>query len=481
MCIPMPYCLIGGAIGGSVDGAIERATNSAIDRLADSVSEAVVRVLASLATAWVETPTPSAAQLFHVRGSTGSGSLPIATPSPAVEFAQTLMLPVTLGIMVVALTVAGIRMIIAGQRAGEEGRRILVGLVSMVAISSLGLLGFTLLIQASDATASWILDNAIDNTAEGMANGFSIVFQALLAGAAANGSAGVAVATFPSVLVIVGGIVLLLISFVQIILMILRGGMLVVMAGLLPTVAAAATTQTGMEWLQRYIRWSFALILFKPIAALVYAICFKMLVVGDEATGDEVINVVTGLGLLFLACMALPALMRIIAPAASAIAGNAGGIVVGAAAGAAAVGAMAVPALAGGGAAAAAGGGAQAKGAVGSAGTGGPSGGGDDPSPSGGGSAPTGGEAAVGSTASSPSGGGEVAVGSAPSSPSGGSEGSTAEPANQSSSDAPRGSGGTTSGSNLLGMANAASTVASTAQSTVVNTAEGATEEPKRD
>lgn len=471
-----PGCLLLEAVikaPGAVAGA---AASQALENLATSVSEGAVRVLASLATAWVNTPTPSAAQLFYLRGGSGS-SLPVAAPSPAVEFAQTLMLPVTLGIMVIALTVAGIRMIIAGQRAGEEGRRILVGLVSMVAISSLGLLGFTLLIQASEATASWILDNAIDNTVEGMADGLVIVFGALLA----TGAPGAGAAGIPAVLVIVGGIVLILISFVQIILMILRGGMLVVMAGLLPTVAAAATTQTGMEWLQRYIRWSFALILFKPIAALVYAICFKMLVVGDEATGDEVINVVTGLGLLFLACMALPALMRIIAPAASAIAGNAGGIVVGAAAGAAAVGAMAVPALAGGGAAAAAGGGAQAKGAVGSAGTGGPSGGGDDPSPSGGGSAPTGGEAAVGSTASSPSGGGEVAVGSAPSSPSGGSEGSTAEPANQSSSDAPRGSGGTTSGSNLLGMANAASTVASTVQSTVVNTAEGATEEPKRD
>lgn len=469
-------CLAGRTVvetPGAIAGA---AASQALENLATNVSEGAVRVLASLATAWVNTPTPSAAQLFYLRGGSGS-SLPVAAPSPAVEFAQTLMLPVTLGIMVIALTVAGIRMIIAGQRAGEEGRRILVGLVSMVAISSLGLLGFTLLIQASEATASWILDNAIDNTVEGMADGLAIVFGALLA----TGAPGAGAAGIPAVLVIVGGIVLILISFVQIILMILRGGMLVVMAGLLPTVAAAATTQTGMEWLQRYIRWSFALILFKPIAALVYAICFKMLVVGDEATGDEVINVVTGLGLLFLACMALPALMRIIAPAAAAIAGNAGGIVVGAAAGAAAVGAMAVPALAGGGAAAAASGGAQAKGAVGSAGTGGPSGGGDDPSPSGGGSAPTGGEAAVGSTASSPSGGGEVAAGSAPSSPSGGSEGSTAEPANQSSSDAPRGSGGTTSGSNLLGMANAASTVASTVQSTVVNTAEGATEEPKRD
>src|SRR5690606_19496942 len=252
-------CLAGRTVvetPGAIAGA---AASQARENLGTSVSEGAVRVLAYLATAWVNTPTPTAAQLFYLRGGSGS-SLPVAAPSPAVEFAQTLMLPVTLGIMVIALTVAGIRMIIAGQRAGEEGRRILVGLVSMVAISSLGLLGFTLLIQASEATASWILDNAIDdNTVEGMADGLAIVFGALLA----TGAPGAGAAGIPAVLVIVGGIVLILISFVQIILMILRGGMLVVMAGLLPTVAAAATTQTGMEWLQRYIRWSFALILFK--------------------------------------------------------------------------------------------------------------------------------------------------------------------------------------------------------------------------
>src|SRR5690606_20714092 len=136
-----PGCLLLEAVikaPGAVAGA---AASQALENLASDVSNGAVRVLASLATAWVNTPTPSAAQLFYLRGGSGS-SLPVAAPSPAVEFAQTLMLPVTLGIMVIALTVAGIRMIIAGQRAGEEGRRILVGLVSMVAISSLGLLGF---------------------------------------------------------------------------------------------------------------------------------------------------------------------------------------------------------------------------------------------------------------------------------------------------------------------------------------------------
>jgi len=471
MCAPADLlCLAGVASGAVVDNAAGSAADSAVERLADAVSEAVVRVLASLATAWIETPTPSAAELFTFNDNSAGAGQTVAQAAPAVEFAQQLMLPITLGIMVIALTVAGIRMIVGGQRAGEEGRKILTGLVSMLVVSSLGLLGFTLLIQASDATASWILDNAIDNTTEGMADTFTVVFRALVGGSAAGGAGSAAV---PAILVIVGGIVLLLISFVQIVLMILRGGLLVVMAGLLPTVAAAATTHTGMEWLQRYIRWAFALILYKPIAALIYAVCFRMLVSGDEATGDDVLNIVTGLGLLFLACMALPALMRIIAPAAAAVAGNAGAIVAGAAAGAAAMGAMAVPMLAGGGAVAAGGGAAAAS----------------NNTP---GTPPSGGKGAEGSISAPGSDGGSrqdgpPAASGAPASPATPSGGVV--PGSGSSPTVPAGGGGTPPSSatpsattpNLSGASNVVSAGLSTLESTTSRTAEGATEEPRRD
>ena len=127
-----------------------------------------------------------------------------------------------------------------------------------------------------------------------------------------------------AILVIFFGIVIFIVSLIQLVLMIVRGGMLVILAGLLPTSAAFTSTQLGRQWFRRSVSWLAAFILYKPAAAIIYATAFEL--TGQKAFGSGgPVDVVTGLMLMVLAVLALPALMKFVTPLVGATAGGAEG------------------------------------------------------------------------------------------------------------------------------------------------------------
>ena len=73
---------------------------------------------------------------------------------------------------------------------------------------------------------------------------------------------------------IVLGIVAFLATVIQIMLMLVRGGMLVLLVGTLPLVAAFSNTEMGMQWFRKASAWLMAFALYKPAAAVVYAVAF---------------------------------------------------------------------------------------------------------------------------------------------------------------------------------------------------------------
>ena len=147
----------------------------------------------------------------------------------------------------------------------------------------------------------------------------------------------------------------LLASLIQFVVMAGRAAALVLIVGLLPVAAAAGLTEGGRNMRQKYFSWLIALVLYKPAAATIWAAAFFLL---DDDDLEGIFGLMTLVAMMILALFALPALMRLIAPAVSSASSSGGGGGGGlAAAGMLATGAVQMASSRGGGGAAAASGG----------------------------------------------------------------------------------------------------------------------------
>ncbi|MFC0039576.1 proline-rich domain-containing protein [Actinomadura rayongensis] len=213
----------------------------------------------------------------------------------------------------------------AWERRGEPLRDALAGLIRLVVVSGCSVVVANLVIEAGDAYSTAVWNAGADGT------------DLSGAGAALFGAGAAQALTNPAVMIVLGLLVLLS-SLVQFAMLMLRSIMLVVLVGLLPVAASASVTPEGHAWLRRMLGWFVAFGLFQPVAATLYAVSFMWMKSGN---GLEPLQ---GFILIIGTVMALPALMRFVAPAVAAASGGGGGGVA-ALAGAAALGARALPAL----------------------------------------------------------------------------------------------------------------------------------------
>ncbi|MGI8412368.1 MAG: hypothetical protein ACR2LV_05450, partial [Solirubrobacteraceae bacterium] len=312
--IPNPLHAISSTLGGVASGI----AGDVISQVASAIASAVGKLVAALGTLWVRVGTPN----LTLTSGGASASDPVAFLQGHLYWYMT------------ALAVAGVlvgsgRM--AWQRRGGPGQDVLKGLLVYVAISGAGVAGIALLVSAADDFASWIISQSLNGT--DFAQNITVLLGLTGASALSGNFLG-------PILVIVLGLVALLASVIQIFLMVVRGGMLVILAGILPTAAAAGISgaESSKHWLKKNAAWLVAFILYKPAAAIVYAVAFRL--VGSHVFGaGGIVGVITGLSLMVLALIALPALMRFVTPLVASVAsGGAGGVM---AAGAAA--AMTMP------------------------------------------------------------------------------------------------------------------------------------------
>ncbi|WP_433461842.1 hypothetical protein [Spirillospora sp. CA-128828] len=96
---------------------------------------------------------------------------------------------------------------------------------------------------------------------------------------------------------------------VQFALMLFRSGVLIVLIGILPTVAASRFSTYGNQAYRKCVGWLISFILYKPVAATIYAAAFRLMASKYEA--DRLF----GLALLAGAVFSLPAVMRAVMPA----------------------------------------------------------------------------------------------------------------------------------------------------------------------
>lgn len=276
------------------------AVGDAIENLARAISESLSQIVTTLSTFWVDMPTSNL--------TTNDG----VTASPTVAFLQDGLWYWTATLTVLAVIVGGTRMV--WEQRGVPVRELIRSLLTLTLASGMGLAVIAFLIIAADGFSSWIIDQATDGA------GFAQAIEAMMLTDFGED------AVF---LVIVLGLIGLIASLIQIVLMIVRSGMLVILAGILPTAAAFTNTEMGKQWFQKTIGWTIAFILYKPAAAIVYAVAFR-LIDAELAGGNTLLNTITGMALMVVALVALPALLRFVTPMVGAVSGGGGGMAAGA-------------------------------------------------------------------------------------------------------------------------------------------------------
>lgn len=329
-----------------ISEAATEASENIIAQWAFNIIQDVSATLLKVGTVWLGVGTPSL---------TGADS--------AVGFIHSTTRLLVLALAIGSFMVAGIHLALS--KRGEGAMNVLHALLALALVSSVSVGAGQLLVEASDEFSTWVIGLVID----GDAGQFGVK---ILNVTGINGGLGLTI-------LIVGGLGALVANLVQIGMMFIRSSMLILLVGIMPVAAGAFSTKWGRAWLSKIIAWFFAFLMFKPAASIIYAVAIK-LVQGESwsvGDGDELTRFITGVIMMVLAVLSLPALITFMVPATEAL--SSGGSGAGAGAGAVlATGAMMVARGAG---AAASGGATELAGAALGAVSGGSPGGGENSSP----------------------------------------------------------------------------------------------------
>lgn len=287
---------------------------------ATGIAESFGKIMASLGTYWLYLPSAAVT-------TGGSGDV--------VSFLQgSLGWFVGVGLFC-AIVVSAIKMMLT--QRGEHFGSIIRGLITFLLVNAAGVTAVGLLIVAGDEYSVWIVNRGTTGAdyATNMVASLTVL-------------AGVA-----PLVVVVAGFVAIAASLIQIALMLARSVLLVVMTGMLPLAGSFTGTEMGKQWFTKYVGWLVAFLLYKPVAATIYAAGFSMIGngvfsttesngVAIDATGTGILNVVSGALLMILAIIALAPLMKLIMPAIGAVSAGGMGGAAAAGAGSLASGAMSI-------------------------------------------------------------------------------------------------------------------------------------------
>ncbi|WP_160050113.1 MULTISPECIES: hypothetical protein [unclassified Nocardiopsis] len=218
---------------------------------------------------------------------------------------------------VLSVIVGAVRM--AWEQRAEPGKELVRSLMTLVVVAGAGVTGIGLAVGAADGFAVWIIEESTDaEFGEAMMEMLTFVI---------TDESGIT-----AFLAIFIGTFVIFFSSLQILLMLIRVGMLVMLAGVFPLAASFTNTEMGKTWFKKFLGWLIAFILYKPAAAIIYAAAFQL--VGSSAFAEDssgLLSLLVGVAMLLISLVAMPALMKFIAPAASLGGGGVGGAMAGAA------------------------------------------------------------------------------------------------------------------------------------------------------
>lgn len=401
-------------VAGNVVGQVAQ---SGFDRLLTELASAMVRTSSLVMTFWMKVPSANPLTTPYTSGGQATAVPTSPQLTDAISTARGSLLALVAVVGFLGIVVAAVRAV--RHNRASEMIPIPEMLFRLIAVSMFGVVAVWVGIQASDLYANWILERAQPGFGSQPSPGLIKEQWIISAGLVTGG-----------LQVLVG----VLASLAQIMFMFFRGALLLLMVVVWPTVASGTATEAGLSAWKKLNAWIIALLLYKPIAATVYAVGFLVYAKTDVAQGfgGEVMSLLLGTTLLVLAAVALPMLVRFVMPPAGVGASSAfsGGAVLAGVA----TGAVAVAGIAATGGASAAATGAGAAGGAGAASLGAGGGG-------------TGSMAASGNDAPTPGGTG----GGAADATGGGDSGSDGSPGPSGSGGDSGSSAGSTNGSSAAG------------------------------
>lgn len=314
-----PACIAAGVVGG-VGDATKGAVNSAVDSGANNLGEAMMgawdSIMKGFLTSWLD-----AGMLVSLDGA-------------SMQWLTDQLQVISIFLTTVGIMIACVWTMVHAR--GDQAVKASKALFMVFLVTTAGTALMQVAIPAGDAFANYILDEAGVTV-----DGYSQL-----------GPAAGAVSQIGPGLAIVAGIFGVIATLLQWIIMIVRATVLPLLIAVWPVAAAAAMIRGAEGGFSTVTKWLVAFLIYKPVAAIIYAFAWK-LKSGDDGIG----GVINGMLLLVLAVAALPALMKLLSPATAAMGSAAGGTM------AMAAGAAVVGAAVAGGAAVMTGGGSAAAGA----------------------------------------------------------------------------------------------------------------------
>ncbi|MFF7176847.1 hypothetical protein [Streptomyces pseudovenezuelae] len=297
----------------TVGDTVEGAANDAWSNIVHSFADAAAKLIETLATGWLGLDSPTL--------SADGGPV-------AFMFARTQWL--TSWVAVLTLLIAAGRM--AWSQRAEPAKEAAMAILRLIIAGSAAVAGVNLLLEGGDRFAVWIVNESTqcgggDQATAACTDAFmnSLVTASILAPQKSEMLG----------LVLVFALLLIIASLAQIGFLLCRNAMLIVLVSTLPLSAAASGTPAGRSWFSKSTAWLTAFVLYKPVAAIVYAAAFASITKGgDGADGTDLMVQISGVVLIILAALTLPALMRIATPLVESVAqgrGGSGGAVLGAA------------------------------------------------------------------------------------------------------------------------------------------------------
>jgi len=304
--VPSPCDIPGvGQLCNTVGDGITAAAGSIFDAAAQKLAEGLADATKVVMTFWTDLPMPQ-----------------LSTSTGPVAALQSMTYWVSGFVAVLSMVIAAGQM--AWSRSGEPAGRAAKGILTLIIASGAGVAAVNALGYFGDQYSQWILDRSANGDLGARLDALSKI--SIIPGLGSG-------------LVLIVSLVAILASLAQMGLMLVRIGVVTMLAGTLPLAAAGTATATGQASFQRVVAWLLAFVLYKPAAATVYASAFLLVGQGQDAAA-----VLSGLFMMILAIVALPALLRLITPAVAAAtsSGAAGGAAAAAGIGAVATGARMV-------------------------------------------------------------------------------------------------------------------------------------------
>lgn len=274
--------------GINVSCYVSKAANAAFTSMVQAFGDGTVQVLKFLSTVWMKLPSPTVA--------TGGGNS--YAPTQVISDMQLWLGPLTAAIAACSFAV---QLVNVARKADRTEMEKAVRQLLAVAAAPLAIVALTqVLIGASDAFSPWLITQATGKAGLGLD---SIISQQMLTDST-NSGAGLWLILF--LLATLG-------SLAQALFMVVRAPVLMLlMVALGPTAAATASDQ-GWHRFKRLLMLILGFVLYKPVAAIIYAFGLTMI----TKNGNSLTNALYGLAVIAMAALALPALIKFLAPDAA--------------------------------------------------------------------------------------------------------------------------------------------------------------------